>query len=260
MANRTQTPLELYNQYLPDIDLNAGIVYVAFMEETPENGARVRDGTTGREHLNVEIARSVGGPLASLGLLRRLLARAGQQFTAHFQYIHCEVVFVLSERGKTTQGADKLLAVFVNEGDNVSMRWRHFDKRYKWIALRANPYQIDSMLKFACVTRGEKFSRALTNSVATLPGSETQYGWYCAKHCATMLRALDCPMFHLNRTNIMTVDELYHMVDGCDHFPLQHNLVKTPVVLEQIYGRQAVNEVVYDKYKKHAPRPSPTKI
>jgi|CXWL01.1.fsa_nt_gi hypothetical protein len=246
-----ETPGQLFARYAPNVDMRSGFVYVAFMETDPDSAARVRDGLTGREYLNDEVARGIGGAAAArFGFVQHLLAKAVQSFTAYFKFTHCEVAFPLSERGKHEHGPDKLLAVFVNEVENVSMRWRHFDQRYRWFSLRATDQQIESMLKFACVTHGEPFSASLRNSVATTPGSEHVVGWYCSKHVASMLRALDCEMFHLERTNTITVDELFHMVECSEHLAARHDVTLPPVQLEQRWGREAVAEVLYQQYRK----------
>lgn len=250
-GGRRETPGQLFAQYAPRVNLKSGFVYVAFMETDPDAAARVRDGLTGFEHLNDEVALGIGGRAASqFGIVHYLLSKAVQSFTAYFKYTHCEVAFPLSEHGKHEQGPDKLLAVYVNGVDNVSMRWRHFDARYRWFSLRATERQIESMLKFACLTRGEPFSAPLRNSVATTPGRERQLGWYCSKHVASLLRALDCEMFHLERTNTITVDELYHMVECSDHLVPQHNVSMPPVLLEQVWGQEAVADVLYKDYNR----------
>lgn len=243
------TPKDLYGEFVGQIDLNAGFVYVAFMKETAEYGALIRDGLTGREHVNDEIAGDVvGGGLASkIPFFGQLMSKVVQSFTAHLQFIHCEVVFQPSETGKQRNGHDKLLAVFVNSNENVDMKWRKFNQKYIWYCLRANSEDLKNMLRFACKTRGEPYSAELRNKTATYPGSENKAGWYCSKHVATMLRALPCEMFHLNRTNTITVDELYHMVDQCDHKVLAGFSKTPPIVYENMYGKDAVNEILYAK-------------
>jgi len=247
---RHRSPLEMYNYFKQYVDLGAGFIYVTFMEEDPQVGALVRAGRTGREHLNDDIAIQIGGSATkNVGFLKEIMSVVVRTFTGHFQFVHTEIAFKLSETGKKTHGADKLLAVYVNTNENVGMRWRGFNASYKWFYLKANPAQLDSMLKFACATNGEPFSEKLRNNSVTFPGKEEQHGWYCSKHVATALRCLDCEMFHLNRTNTLTVDELYHMVDACG-LNAPHLAQKAPVLLETIFSKESVDAVIYQKYKK----------
>lgn len=248
------SPSETYGEFVSQIDLKAGFVYVAFMQESPEYGALVRDGLTGREHVNDEIAADAigggsngGGFLSKISFARHAMAKVVQSFTAHLRFMHCEVVFQPSETGKKRHGPDKLLAVFVNSNENVDMKWRKFNQKYVWFNLRATSDDIINMLKFACKTRGEPYSAELRNKTATFPGNENRPGWYCSKHVATMLRALPCEMFHLNRTNTITVDELYHMIDQCGHKVSPEFCKNPPIVYENMYGREAVNEILYAK-------------
>jgi len=240
-----QTPHECFNYYRKYVNFDAGYIYVAFMKEDPDGVAPRYEERLGAGYKDGELARGLCGCLGSM------FTRDVQIFCASFLYIHCEVVFLPNEAAKREFGADKMLAVLVNERDNVAMRWRHFDDRYKWIKLRATPKQIDIMLKFACTTNGEAFSGSQRNSVPLRPGVEQPTGWYCAKHVASMLRVLDCEMFHFTRTNTLTVDELHAMVENCNHFPSAFMATsKTPVELERIHGRQNVQEVIYDQYMK----------
>lgn len=245
-----RSPQGMYHFYEPNVDLNCGYIYVTFMEEDVNYGAQVRDGTTGNEHLNEELAVGVGGAATNVGLFKDVLTKVVQTFTAHFQFVHCEVAFELSESGKQAFGPDKLLASYVNTGENVGLKLRHFNDKYRWFYLRATPEQISSMLKLACLTVGQKFSAELRNNAVTMPGNENNYGWYCSKHVATLLRTLDCEMFHLNRTNTITVDELYHMVENCNHFAAQHLRRLPPVVKESMFGAESVREIIYNKENK----------
>lgn len=240
------TLAELYSNLVNQIDLNAGFVYVSFMKQDEEDAVRVRDGRTGREYMNDDIAVDIGGSASyMLSPVKSFISNVVRNFTAHMKFIHCEVGFEPSAAGKKKNGSDKLLAVFVNSNENVEIRWRKFNQKYVWFNVRANNEQIQSMLMFACVTRGEPYSSALRNSTATMPGSENQPGWYCSKHVATMLRSLPCEMFHLNRTNTITVDELHIMIDACDHKIPTQNAKTPPIVYETMYGAEAVRNVLY---------------
>lgn len=234
--------MELFNYYKPSIDFNCGYVYVAFMREDPDNAPPRFEDRLGEFYRDDHVARGV------FGCFGKMLQRDVQIFCANFVYIHCELAFASSEAGKRAHGADRLLAVLVNSYQNVSMRWRHFDARYEWIQLRATPRQIEMMLKFACTTRGEQFSEAQRNAVILRPGVEQPTGWYCTKHVASMLRVLDCEMFHVTRVNTVTVDELHVMVYYCDHTSKEWQRVRTPIELERIYGRENAQEVLYRPY------------
>lgn len=247
MFARNPTPLELYNKYKRIINLNCGYVHVTFMQEDPATGALVRDGLTGREYLNDEAARDLGGSATKFGFLQKLLSQSVRSFTSNFSFTHVELAFPLSEVGARENGEDKLLAVFVSRSDNVGIRLRRFDERYKWFAVSTTSQQMCSMLKFACLTYGEKFSLKMLHNTVTSPGKENQPGWYCSKHVATMLRSLDCAMFHMNRTNTITVDELYHMVECCGHIAPASHVRKPVVVLEKIYGKQQVEDYMRDQ-------------
>lgn len=247
MALRVKTPQEIYHYYESKVDFNAGFVYVTFMEEDPEYSARILNETTGNEHLNAELADGVGGSAAKVGIFKDILTQVVKTFTAYFKYVHCEVAFELSEDGKREFGPDKLLASFVNTNENVSLKLRKFNHKYRWFNLRATPSELCSMLKLACVTVGQRFSASLRNNSVTFPGDENQYGWYCSKHVCTMLRSLNCEMFHLNRTNTVTVDELYHMVECCGHFVDAHMHKLPPIVTENMFGEEAVRNIVYNK-------------
>jgi len=251
LSKRRKTPAELYALFEPRVDLDAGLVYVGFKPNDPEENLAVREGRTGREHLNTGLAQNALGALSFVGAVVRVFSRAAQIFTSYFAFEHCEVAFALSEPGKKVYGPDKLLAVLVNGRENVTIKQRHFHGAYKWHALRATRAELVSMLKFACTTAGERFAAAVRDRVATFPGDDaTTPGWYCTKHTATMLRSLDCAMFHLTRPNTVTTDELYHMVEMCGHAPARHNDVKTPIQMEQLFGVDAMNRTVYAKYGK----------
>ena len=249
MTQRKQTPLEMYHYYKQFVDLDAGFIYVTFMKQDAAEARLVREGRTGREHLNDEIALEIGGGATEkFGFFKDIMSVVVRTFTGHFAYVHTEVAFKLSENGKKEHGADKLLAVYVNTDENVGMRWRGFNPAYKWFYLKANHQQLDSMLKFACATCDEPFSKRLRDNAVTYPGQEEQHGWYCSKHVATMLQCLDCEMFHLNRTNTVTVDELHHMVEACGR-NAPHLAPKPPILLEQLFSKESVQEVVYKKYQ-----------
>lgn len=243
-----QTPLALYEQMLPKINTNAGYVCVVFLDSDERQREAVRTGQTGREAENGVLAANVTGALGVFSELRALTETAAKSFMGCWRYLHAEVVFELSDRGKREEGANNMLAVYVNGAENVNMRWRHFDARYRWRKLRATPHQLESMLKFACLTRGERFSRALTDNTVTSPGAETQPGWTCAKHVATMLRSLDCASFHMNTTNTLTIDELHALIDGCTHNLGENYGSRPPVVLETLFGTAAVEAAVYAQH------------
>jgi hypothetical protein len=233
------SPAELYRIHAAEIDMNAGFVYVTFMREDARKApVRFEDRLT-VAYRDREVERGVFGCFGDM--LREDL----QLYVANFGYTHCEVVFVPSDTGKARHGADVLLAVYVNTGENVAMRWRHFDDRYEWTQLRANATEIDAMLQFACLTYGERFSAEQRNAAVLHPGAERRDGWYCTKHAMSILRALDCPAFHLNRTNTLNVDEFHALVSCCGHTPPPHLLTQPPVVKEAIFGRESMEQNVY---------------
>ena len=235
----SNVPTELYAHFKRLLDLDCGYVFVAFMREDHDGGAPRVEDRLSEAYRDDDVARGVGGCFGAL------FQRDVQIFCAHFVYIHCEIAFEPNALGRKQHGADKMLAVLVNAKDNVAMRWRHYDNRYEWLQLRATRKQLEAMLKFACSTRGERFSAAQRDAAVVRPGVEQATGWYCTKHVATLLRSLDCEMFHFNRTNSLTCDELHTLVKFCNHSPSAHLKKQPPIVMEKIFGRDNVGEVLY---------------
>jgi len=65
-------------------------------------------------------------------------------------------------------------------------------------------------------------------------------------HIMSCLKFLPVPVFHMTRCNVLTIDELYLLIEQADYKPLKVTGMLAPHVLEQMYGLESVKKHVYD--------------
>lgn len=245
------------------VNLCSGAIGVSFMHEDAEEANRVRSGTTGREHLNDRAAEhmlgALGGQWGLSSLFAPLFAQATREYMSSWKFKHCEIAFKLNEKGRQMFGPDRLLALSVEQESGVQIKARHFHSDYIWRWLRCDPKQMRAMLWHGYKTQGARFSASKMNRTVFNPGPEQRDSWFCTFHVMAALQFLDCPEFHMTRCNTHSIDELFHLVDNCNHRPDDMSSNIAPHELEQIYGRDKVHSVVYSAEKRARPQPTRSK-
>ena len=254
-----------FEELLRLVATGCGAVGVAFMLEDQEYARAVRDGTTGNEFLNDLVASHItAGARKSwfTTIFAPLIAKATQEYKSLGTYQHCELAFKLSDFGMSRFGQDKMLSINVALFQGVQIKPRHFHDKYNWQWLACDARQMRAMLWHAFTTQQEKFSDKQMNRTVTNPGPERKNTWFCVYHIMRSLRYLPAADLHLQRANVLTIDELYTLLQHCAQTtlaPVDTSVLVAPHVLEQMYGLENTAAHVYNRRTTEPEKRSPQK-
>lgn len=226
------------------IDFHKRMIGVCFMKETP---GQVRD-TEAFEAWNRDVGDDiVGATGTSNGIfatsLRPILSVLSKEFMSHAQFKHCEVAFHMSAEGQQRFGHNRMLAISVEMMTGVSIKPRRFHEQYVWKFLQCTEEEMKCIAYHAFMTQGAPFGAEKMNRTVTNPGPEKRDSWFCVFHAMSCLQMLPVADFHLTRCNVLTIDELYLLLDQCKYRQARSADAIAPHQLEQMYGENNVRSV-----------------
>lgn len=138
--------------------------------------------------------------------------RGGQRYSGLYGALPLRVGDLLERTWQKKFGADKMLALVVQERCPVQIRPRKFYSAYRWHNIAANDTEVRAMLAYAQSLQGQPFAYGAMARCVTNPGPDKRDAWFCSYLTAVVLECMPYPELHLNRANTLAVDDLHEIV------------------------------------------------
>jgi hypothetical protein len=140
------------------------------------------------------------------------LLGAIRHMTSTFDYSHCEMAFLLKDRSVLRSDKVNVISVAIHADVGVFMAPRKFHEEYEWHHVTCNETQMKAILFFAYQEQGKRFSAELMSKSVVNPGPDDRSVYFCSHFTMACLEFLPNPVFHFNRANAQTIDDIYAMV------------------------------------------------
>jgi hypothetical protein len=216
-----------FEKVLANVDTSLGHFSIGFLPQTLEYRKKIRAGSTQNEHVNERMAESLSAieknaPEQRNGIVARLFALLPKEFviagirnmTATFAYTHCELAFALKDNSPMRTDQINVMNVAIHADVGVFMAPRKFHTEYEWVHVRCTETQMKAMLFFAYEEQGKRFSSELMSKSVVNPGPDDRSVYFCSHFTMACLEFLPFPVFHFNRANAQTIDDIYSMVSS----------------------------------------------
>jgi hypothetical protein len=102
-----------------------------------------------------------------------------------------------------------------------------------------------AMLFFAFEEQGKRFSVSLMSKSVVNPGPDDRAEYFCSQFTMACLERLPYPMFHFNRANAQSIDDIYRMVTTAE--VRATNVVSIPQAqFKKIFGQAPTEPMFVD--------------
>jgi hypothetical protein len=218
-----------FTDLLDLVDRSRQDFLIGFKMQTDEQRRQVRQGRTGKEHINDEMAEllvgerhATGEPSSGCCSWRRwlswllplhVISAAVRGYSSTQRFTHCEVAFWANRRAVGDDERNLIAVGVTGPRARVFVELRAFSKEYVWVYLNTHSdAHLVAMIYLASKLQGTPFDGNAMTRVAITPGPDTDHSFFCSQLTMKFLSLLPVPAAQFNRPNAQTIDDINEIV------------------------------------------------